>query len=90
MTIRQIPQPIWKSAAFAVICDTCGSASQKNGADPGEASEFARKEGFITKTIDITLPLLWLCRTCQEAPSTHSKLNGQSKLNLSTLLQKGN
>jgi hypothetical protein len=76
MPIIQVPQPPWRSPSWVVTCNVCGTASKKNGEDPGLASELARKEGFVTKTIDIADPLHWICLACQNLPNLKS--NGSS------------
>jgi hypothetical protein len=48
---------------WQVHCDACGHTSSRPGTDAGEAAEYARKEGFVTKPNGI-YPSLWLCHVC--------------------------
>lgn len=64
MSIKQLNLPAWKLSTWAVICDFCFSQSKKLGVDAGEASENARKEGFSTVSVQVDLPMKWICREC--------------------------
>jgi len=56
---------------LVVECDQCGLHAKKAGRDPGEASEKARSEGFITiRGATIASPKSWLCLKCSGASVT--------------------
>lgn len=71
-------QPVaWKKPVYFCSCDMCGSVASQGDPDPGNSSELARKQGFITVSlIDITLPMRWLCPNC--AMAREKKMNGKS------------
>jgi rubredoxin len=64
MAIRQNPGPSWKLPSWSCQCDYCGVVNKKTGAEAGDASENARKEGFTAVSIRVEVPMKWACPKC--------------------------
>jgi hypothetical protein len=64
MAIKQLTLPAWKTLTWTAVCDFCSAQSKKLGADAGDASENARKEGFSTVSVRTDLPMKWICGAC--------------------------
>lgn len=59
---------------WVVACDTCRTRAKRDAADPGDAAERARKEGFQTRPMGLGEPMSWICSKCNK-PKVFGKQN---------------
>lgn len=62
-----IIQSYKRGLVFTTRCDHCGRDAVKTGAEPGDAAEAARKEGFAAIPNRFFMPMKWACPSCKEA-----------------------
>lgn len=49
---------------WILYCDGCNVSTTKTSAEPGDAADQARKEGFTTRIKNVLDPAHWFCRKC--------------------------
>ena len=67
MGIRRVKGDSQVEVKFRVFCDGCKKPSNCTHEDPGDLAIAAKKERFITVPgVEITDPMDWLCKSCNE------------------------
>lgn len=67
------PEGWSKTQCWSVHCTRCPTKSRKHGADPGEAADLARKEGFQTVFGKASEPSKWICKGCAKVSARQVK-----------------